>query len=62
MKSWKTTLLGAVAGAANLIASGVNWKTAVFSASLAALGALAKDYNVHTSPAATSTTSTMAAK
>ncbi len=44
--NWKTTLLGAGAGALNLFANGVHWHQVVFSVSLALLGALSKDWNV----------------
>lgn len=46
MRSWKSTLIGFIAAALNLIAGGVNWKTAIMSAAIAALGAVTKDYNV----------------
>lgn len=44
--NWKTTLLGILAGALNLVVNGVNWKQALISATLAALGIAAKDANV----------------
>lgn len=45
-KNWKTTFAGFGAGALNLFAQGVNWKTVLFSTGLAVFGALAKDNNV----------------
>ena len=45
-RSWKTSLIGFALGVMNLVAQGINWKTAVQSALIALLGAVAKDYNV----------------
>lgn len=44
-KNWKTTLLGLMAGVLNLVANGATWKSAALSVGLAAVGAVAKDYN-----------------
>lgn len=46
MRNWKTTLLGFGVGALNLLQSGVNWKSALLSAAMAALGLAAKDHDV----------------
>ena len=46
MRSWKTTLAGLIGAVANLMAGGMNTKTAIVSVGLATLGALAKDHNV----------------
>ena len=46
MRSWKSTLLGIAGGVLNLVSQGVNWKTALQSVAIAALGAVVKDYNV----------------
>lgn len=46
MKNWKTTLFGLASGSLNLMANGLSWKTALFSAGLAALGFASKDSNV----------------
>ena len=43
LKSWKTTLLGAAAGAANLMAHGTGWKQVVATVAVTLLGAFAKD-------------------
>ena len=46
MRSWKTTLVGIVAGFLNLSLNGVSVKSILLSAAVATLGTLAKDYNV----------------
>ncbi len=46
MKNWKTTLAGFGLAVLNLIAQGVNWKSALFSAALAIAGSVQKDHNV----------------
>lgn len=46
LKNWKTSLLGFGIGFLNLYASGVNPKNAAMSIGLAALGMLAKDFDV----------------
>lgn len=46
LTNWKTTLLGIIVAALNLVVNGVNWKQALISATLAALGLAAKDANV----------------
>jgi len=46
MTNYKTTVAGFVVAVINLIANGVNWKQALFSAAIAALGTVAKDFNV----------------
>ena len=46
MRSWKTTLVGIVVGFLNLSLNGVSVKSILLSAAVAALGTLAKDYNV----------------
>lgn len=46
MKSWKTTLLGLIAGGLNLYAGGMNLKNTLLSLGLAALGVAAKDSGV----------------
>jgi hypothetical protein len=43
--NWKTTLIGFSAAALNLIQQGVTWKSALLSAAIATLGAVAKDYD-----------------
>jgi hypothetical protein len=40
---WKTTALGIAIGALNLIAAGTNWKTALITAAITTLGAVARD-------------------
>ncbi len=46
MRSWRTTIAGFVAAVANLIQNGLSWKSALLSAAIATVGALAKDYSV----------------
>jgi hypothetical protein len=46
MKNWKTTLLGLSAAGLNLLANGMKWQQVLVSVALAALGLVAKDYNV----------------
>jgi hypothetical protein len=46
MRSWKTTLIGFIAGFLNLGLNGVSIKSILLSAAVAALGTFAKDYNV----------------
>lgn len=46
MTSWKTTLFGFGAGVLNMLANGTNWKQVLYSAALAGLGILAKDFNI----------------
>lgn len=43
MKDWKTTLAGLLAGAAQLVASGMNWKAVLAASAVAAMGVVAKD-------------------
>jgi hypothetical protein len=45
-KNWKTTLVGIATGFANLALGGVGIRNIALSAGLAALGAVAKDFNV----------------
>jgi len=42
-KNWKTTLFGIGAGALNLLAHGVNWKSVLLSVAIAGLGLFASD-------------------
>ena len=44
--NWKTSLIGLVMGAVQLHQGGLNWKSAVMAALMAALGVAAKDSNV----------------
>ena len=46
MKSWLTTIFGLAAGGFNLLANGMNWKQVLASVGIAALGFVAKDFNV----------------
>ena len=46
MKNWRTTLAGLGAAFLNLYANGLTLKAAGLSVALAAIGAVAKDYNV----------------
>ena len=46
MKSWKTTLLGLIAGGLNLYAGGMSLKNTLLSICIAALGVAAKDSGV----------------
>lgn len=46
MKNWRTTLAGIGLGALQLFVGGMNWKSILLSAAMAALGAVAKDANV----------------
>lgn len=51
MRNWKTTALGFVAAVLQLMAGGMNAKTAASAAAIALLGTVAKDYDVsHTQP------------
>lgn len=46
MKNWKTTLIGSAGAMVNLIANGVNWKSAALSVTLTLLGLASKDLDV----------------
>jgi hypothetical protein len=46
MRSWKSTLAGIFVGFLNLSQNGVSVKTILLSAAFAALGSVAKDFNV----------------
>lgn len=46
MKSWKTTTIGFAAAVLQLMAGGMNLKSAAMAAAVAALGAMAKDHDV----------------
>ncbi len=45
-KSYKSTLAGFAVAVLNLLANGISLRQAIFSASLAVLGIMAKDYDV----------------
>lgn len=51
MRNWKTTVIGFAGAVLTLMASGMNLKAAATAATLAALGAAAKDSNVSGPPA-----------
>ena len=44
--SWKSTIAGFAVAVLNLLANGVSVRQAIFSASLLALGLMAKDFDV----------------
>ena len=50
MRNWKTTVIGVIGGALSLYTGGMNGKSAMIAATLAALGAVSKDFNVSGPP------------